>query len=123
MSDRGGKLRRSTASISDPCKIRVRVIPVGQITRRDFYKYLSLISEYSILEAEQLLKSNNPHKSRLEKLLYRSGRIHINFVTESRESRAELEEFQYFRRTLGVLGVMDCEQCEDLERCHEEFFC
>lgn len=102
MSDRGAKLRRSTASISDPCKLRVRVVPVGQITRREFYKYLSLISEYAILEVDQLLKGNNPQRARLEKFLYRSGRIHINFVTEDNDSHADLEEFQYFRRTFGV---------------------
>ncbi|KAI0232878.1 hypothetical protein L0F63_004226 [Massospora cicadina] len=121
MSDRGSKLRRCSTNVSDPCKLRVLVVPVGPIARREFYKYIGLISEFAIVEVDQLLKSPHPLRARLARFLYPRGRIHINFVTEHHPGHVALEEVQYFRRVLGVLGILDCEQCDALEECHDKF--
>ncbi len=90
-------------SILDHGKIRIAIVPVGNINSLIYSKYATLISEKTSIKYNQLTRFKDDNlKSPFKKNNWEKGSVSLQFVDETSYNSNEFCDFQLYRKIHAV---------------------
>ncbi|KAJ2469072.1 hypothetical protein GGI02_003508, partial [Coemansia sp. RSA 2322] len=120
-------LTASTVTPVDAARIRVLLVPIGQVRQGQLQHWVDAIAQFSLVPITDLLPhvdavlASNYDASAGAGMTTVEGMLRFHFTSTIGEEHEYLEGLQTYRQILGVIGIVDCEMCDDMQAAYDEF--
>eukprot|EP00762_Andalucia_godoyi_P007029 ANDGO_07723.mRNA.1 Trafficking protein particle complex II-specific subunit 120 homolog len=113
------------ASILDACRVRIALVPVGNLPSREFDRLRNIVSSLDAVSLSSAMKVERGVPATFPHLDWNDGRVRFKFVSfyanAANGASSDLGDFQAHRRISAVIGIIHCRHCESIATAHQQF--
>ncbi|KAI8961577.1 Trs120-domain-containing protein [Daldinia sp. FL1419] len=98
-----------------PARVRVLVLPIGQIKRDRFTSFVQRLNEENVVQLRDISADGRPNRNMFSPLAFPDGAIFYDLITYiPPPSHLALVPFELFREPLALIAISDGQELENI---------